>query len=108
MNQGQTEEGVKKVVKSCKKQQSRVPYALGNLSQLIFNLKLIKCFVAYLFCEMILIAGSLCINALISKLSLDDGFTTYGIDWIRWIRLIHLCLKCKFYKKTTILYPQLE
>ena len=33
MNQGQTEEGVKKVVKSCKKQQSRVPYALGNLSQ---------------------------------------------------------------------------
>ena len=88
MKQGQTEEFVKKVVKSCLKQHSRMSYAVGDLSQLNFNKKLIKCVLGYLFCETFLIVGSLCLNALICMVSLDDGFMTYGIYWIRWIRSV--------------------
>lgn len=46
----------------------------------------------YLLCEIVLFVLTLCLNGLITSVTVDEGFSTYGPDMIHWFRFVFLCV----------------
>ena len=83
MTQAQSIDAFKKLTKSFKNQ-FKATYVSGALNQCAYNMNLKICILGYIFCESILLLGSVYCNAKISQYTVGDGFKTYGSDYIEW------------------------